>query len=576
MLAVTTLSAERVQWQDQDLYPTGRQKADALMLFLAVEWSFFERTTHRREWLADLLWPDLDRTDGLNNLRQSLHIIRKRCRAAGIPPIFAADRQKVYRQEGLSIWCDLQNLLTVTTPGLLHLPKGNLAVLPNLVLYDAYPFQEWLDGLRASVNKAAARAFEKAIDRELERQQWAVAADLMHYQLDWGQATTDLYEKLARACVHQGKFGEAEHWLAQTGRSVEYCRQQLRGWEQEIYSMAPAESHVPAPQAMTWYLLGWSIFVKATPATTNQAVAHFQRAIQADPNFYRAYLGLATAISTQGSWWGDRRMIDELPAFEAAVAQARKDPALDPEVDAVVGFTKMWLWELEEAEAYLRRAMHVTSSTSFGLMGLSHALNVQGKWDEARAITQRAILKDPHFIQSYICLGETAILEGDPEAGCEICQAALAREPDYQPGITTWMWGLLELGRCEEAIQVGETILYRTGWRSFFVVGRLAMAYYAAGQTARAGQLLEEMETRARAGEKGFPYFIALYHMRAGNADAALDWLERHLPNRHTDYLWLDVQPEFRALRGNPRFDRIWQVVFGTAEVRSAMRGRDS
>ncbi|NJK84385.1 MAG: hypothetical protein HC912_11970 [Saprospiraceae bacterium] len=100
----------------------------------------------------------------------------------------------------------------------------------------------------------------------------------------------------------------------------------------------------------------------------------------------------------------------------------------------------------------------------------------------------------------------------------------------------------------EEAIELGESNLQKTRDRPYFVVGRLALAYIKNKQYSKANELLAEMQNRSAKGEKGFPYFISLYHQTMGDTAQALAVLEKHISDFSTDYLWLRVQPEFKSL----------------------------
>ncbi len=562
MLAIRTFPNESVCWRGMELLPLRTRKADALLIFLFVEWSYYRRKRHRREFLADLLWPELDRSAGLNNLRQSLHLIREAGIRAGAPAIFAGDRQTVSQTEGLPLRCDLEVLRSDRAEELLRLPRESLLPLPNLLLYDAYPFQEWVDELRANVCHQAERAFLEAIDREMEAGNWWQSEQLIIHYLSRQTGSPTLYDKLATACIHQDKFIQAEKWLLQAGHSAEDCARRLSGFQQSNRPAPANPVYTPNPKAMEWYLSAWSAYAQPGAKAIRQSVRHFQRAIELDPHYSRAHLGLATALSTQGSWCGDQKMVDVLPAFESAIRQARHDPALRAEIDAVVGFTKLWLWEVEEATTLFRRATAATSNTSYGWYGLGYAFNLQGKHEAARRAAQHGINKDPYYKPNFVCLAEAELLLGRAERSEEICRSAFSMHPDFHLGLHIWMWALTELGRPEAAIEMAEPSMQRTRERPHFLLGRLALAYRQAGWLETAEQILSEMKRRAQAGEKGFPYFIALYLQREGYSEEALEWLAAYAPDRPTDYLWLAVQPEFLNLRKQPAFQKLLKSVF--------------
>jgi predicted Zn-dependent protease len=192
-----------------------------------------------------------------------------------------------------------------------------------------------------------------------------------------------------------------------------------------------------------------------------------------------------------------------------------------------------------------------------------HCLFTQGKLEEAYQAAQLGMDKNPNHVLNRSMLSDVSLLLGKYEECERICRSILLQMPGKHSTITMLIWVLIVQGRPGEAIRAGEEHLVRTGQRLYFVVGRLALAYLTAGDRVNAERLYAEMEERSTRGEKGFPYFMALYQQVAGRPERALDLLEEYLPDRLTDYLWLKVQPEFKPLRGHPRFEAILVEVFG-------------
>jgi hypothetical protein len=52
-------------------------------------------------------------------------------------------------------------------------------------------------------------------------------------------------------------------------------------------------------------------------------------------------------------------------------------------------------------------------------------------------------------------------------------------------------------------------------------------------------------------------YDLACSHVRAGQADAALEWLERAAELGFVDGALLDTDPDLRTLHGDPRYERL-------------------
>ncbi|NJO01180.1 MAG: hypothetical protein HC880_05290 [Bacteroidia bacterium] len=307
------------------------------------------------------------------------------------------------------------------------------------------------------------------------------------------------------------------------------------------------ESYVPIPEAYDWYLQAWTIYFKGTPTTTQQSIEYFKKAIRIDPEYRRAYLGMVISISSSASWWGDEKMKDVLEEYKWAQREAAKDQSLHGDLMAINGWARMWLWDLYGAEQDFKEALARKSNIVFSWGGYAHALNMLGKHQEALQIAQQGLYNDPAYIQGCFIFAECNLLLNKLDAAEKICKAALRQQPDLDSGITVLIWVLILRGKFREAIELGEESLNQTQRRTYFVVGRLALAFLANKQFDKANDLLAEMEKRNAKGEKGFPYFIALFHQVRGNSEKALQVLEKHLDDHSTDYLWLKVQPEFKS-----------------------------
>lgn len=693
-------STPTLKYRAQDVLPLRTQKAKLLLFFLLVEWSYYERTEHRREFLADLLWTAHSRKAALENLRQTLYIIRKRLQAFSDQPLFITNRLTVAKVPATEIYSDLQLLKRGHSFDLLQLPCIPHIPLQELVLYESEPFQEWLDQLQAEVPQQSKRVLAQAIEQETTLQKWNVVEQLAQIFLaQHHDAPLPVYKKLAAACIQQGKEVAALNWLKKAGldkaaqqqwlapyanlpstqptesgkvarlavlpfpnhgapandyfslglaedltsqlshyasvevassysvmryqgvqtplseiafelnvdyllsgriypigerfrinlqlieaqrdrilwsASLEHAAQDVFAMQQEVIARVleglrhrlglkeePQPTYIPKPEAYDRYLQAWSVYLQATPETTQTAIHLYEKAVAADPNFHRAYLGLSSAIASLASWWGDQKIMDVLPRFEVAISKAAEDERLKHDVSCLKGWMAMWMWDLKGAEAYFRKALTAGNSIAFLRLGLAHSLNMQGRHLEAEQVAQEAVVKDPGHIQNYFALAESKLLLGQMEACEQICRSALRAQPDYHSGLSIHIWALRCLQRSDEAIELAEASLRRSGWRTYFIIGRLAQAYLDTGQSSAANRLLHEMMQRAQQGEKGFPYFVALYFQQLGESETAVDWLENYQRDRLSDYLWLKVQPEFKPLHQHERFRRLLQAVFG-------------
>ncbi len=84
----------------------------------------------------------------------------------------------------------------------------------------------------------------------------------------------------------------------------------------------------------------------------------------------------------------------------------------------------------------------------------------------------------------------------------------------------------------------------------------LAQAYAGAGRREDALRILEEVR-----GSAIQPLNIAHVYAALGEADAALEWLEKEYERRSLPLTWVRVNPASDPLRSDPRWDDLMRRI---------------
>ena len=142
------------------------------------------------------------------------------------------------------------------------------------------------------------------------------------------------------------------------------------------------------------YMLGRQSWVARTADSTAEAVIHFQRAVDLDPDYAPAWAGLADAYRHQVPYGG-------LPAAEAypkAEIAVRKALELDDqlgEAHATLGGLLQQMGNFVDSETSLRRAIELNPnySAAYNWLGLIH--NQKGEIEQALATFQSGLAVDP-------------------------------------------------------------------------------------------------------------------------------------------------------------------------------------
>jgi len=123
--------------------------------------------------------------------------------------------------------------------------------------------------------------------------------------------------------------------------------------------------------------------------------------------------------------------------------------------------------------------------------------------------------------------------------------------------VTYWILGLVlrNTGRYELAISEGEKGVNLSGG-SFLMRAALAQTLGTAGETKKAIQILEEL-TRLSQQKYVSPYFVAGIHVGLGEADHAIEYLERAYDEHCHWLIYLHIDPGMDGIRSNPRFQEL-------------------
>ncbi len=181
-------------------------------------------------------------------------------------------------------------------------------------------------------------------------------------------------------------------------------------------------------EAYDLVLRGRDLLNRLTRTATSDARAAFERALELDPNYAPAYVGLGRAdlLAVLVGWTPD-------PAgtLRRAEARARKAVAIDefnPAARIVLGAVYTRLGEYDRAVETLRQALALNPSDPEIHAGLGDALLYNGEVDEARTALETAASLDPRLSSHDLFnLGAAYFLLGDQARAAQVYERTVAR-----------------------------------------------------------------------------------------------------------------------------------------------------
>ncbi|HUI65796.1 MAG TPA: protein kinase [Bacteroidota bacterium] len=308
----------------------------------------------------------------------------------------------------------------------------------------------------------------------------------------------------------------------------------------------PSTTNVEAYNA---YLQGRYFVDLQTKEDLEKAVGCFERVMKLDPNYARAWAGMATAHRSQA----DEGYVPVEDGYAKARKEIEKALELDPnlaEAHAIIGGMKRhYDWDWPGAEASLKRALDLDPGNTTAMLGLAELNADLGRFDEAITLYRKAITLDPLRTGAYIELSDITYCVGRLEEAEGAASKGLLLNPHYP-----WaheMLGEIYLGqsKLEEAIAEMQRET-NDGYR----FEGLALVYHAMRKIKEADSALTEFI-------KGYQdvdaYQIAEVFSYRGESDKAFEWLDRAYTQRDPGLVFLKIDPLLVDIRKDPRYMKL-------------------
>ena len=305
------------------------------------------------------------------------------------------------------------------------------------------------------------------------------------------------------------------------------------------------------PEAYDLYLQGLYFSNKSGEEDLRKSLNLFQRSLDKDPNFARAWTGIAKVWN----WLADE-YVKPLEAYPVVRAAATKAIELDPreaEAHAYLGEAERVLhWDYQTEESELRRAVEIDPNCAPAHLFLALLLAMQGPNGQEFAELATAKRLDPlaSIVSSFS--GELYLSANRFDDAVAEAQRMVELDPTFSYFDDSLAAAYRERGDLAKAIELYEkseavTHVHRPG---------LAIAYARAGRTDDArrvlGELIERSKTHYVAADGIASIYVAL-----GDNDEAFRWLDRAVDEHSAPLEGIGQRITFRSLRSDPRFAQV-------------------
>jgi TolB-like protein/Tfp pilus assembly protein PilF len=338
---------------------------------------------------------------------------------------------------------------------------------------------------------------------------------------------------------------------------ADILKAKLTGAEQHAISMQPTRN----TEAYQLYLKGRYFWNKRTGPDLQKAIDYFKQAIEKDPGYALAYVGLGDSYILL-SGFGAARPQDSFPVAEDAAKKALEIDDNLAEAHTTLGFSLCvhhldFAGSIREFErAIVLNPNYATAHHWFG----DGPLLAVGQFDRAIAEGKRALELDPLSVIITADLGADYLVARRYDEAIEQFHKAI----DLDPRFYYAHWNLAEAlemkGNLREALAEYKKAVELDD--DPFVLALLGQAYAKLGQRDEALKILAQLPQIAA--HRYVPsYSYAVLHMALGEKDKAVEWLERsYQEGAGLDVIFLKVDPMLDPLQKEPRYQALVAKVF--------------
>ena len=307
------------------------------------------------------------------------------------------------------------------------------------------------------------------------------------------------------------------------------------------------------PEAYQLYLKGRYQWEKRTPEALEKSKDYFTQAIEKDPGYATAYVGLASYYVAAPDYEPLRRT----ETAPKAIAAAEKALAIDDtlaDAHAAIGSASQDLWDWERVEREFKRALELNPNQVIAHQWYGLYLSETGHTEEALAHFKRAIELDPLNLTAQTNLATGYDNARQYDRALEQFKKTLeidANYPSTHSNLSQTYW------------DIGKYDLWLEEWKKAASLANdqddLALAEEVAHAYAKGGYraaVVRDIELRKQQAQRKYVDvgFIAYDYAALGDKDQTFAWLEKAYSEKAGSLGYIKVGKVMDPFRSDPRY----------------------
>ena len=291
-----------------------------------------------------------------------------------------------------------------------------------------------------------------------------------------------------------------------------------------------------------------------------EAIQHFQRAIELDPDFALAHCALGSAHSNRVI-----KCMGDSEDYEQAERAFQKGLALDPknfEARMHMVFIYLARGEKQKARAETERLRRECPNDTGVQFVASYLYRLDGEYERSmRALDRMQRINPAERVVVSYNRARVLMYEGRYDEALRELDRGSEVEPDH-PFVRAFRGVVLyHKGEVRTAAAILRDVVSEhpeiTGLRA-----QLAQCLSLLGQHEEAREILADERLKEVAlADHDVPYWLATAYALEGMDDEALEWLERAVDLGNENLPWFERNPAWERLREDPRYRAVIQRI---------------
>ena len=304
------------------------------------------------------------------------------------------------------------------------------------------------------------------------------------------------------------------------------------------------------------YLNGRHFAGKRTVEAWQKAIEFYKQALDLDPNYALAHLGLADAYYQVPLEPMNVMLLRSKGEAQKALAI---DETLGEAHTALARILWQYEWNWSQAEREFKRALELNPNNAFAHRIYGYYLASMRQHEESVAQLKHARQLDPTSPIINVDIGQMLFFAGQIAPALEQFKQAQALEPNFYTAYERIGMAYAEMRKYEDAIAVlsNARALERESVDGIALFG---YTYARWGKREEAFKKLGELKELSRRRYVS-TYWQALIHVGLGEKDQAFQLLQKACQERYVLLVHLNVNPHVESLRADPRFAELVRCV---------------